>query len=226
LKSSGTLIGSPRGEAVAAIVEAHDLFDSLDADIELPVELGERFGVVPAMRGQRLAVPGEHGRHLGVGDAGGLAVAIDDAAAQPEAVVGERQEMGAVRLHAQGGNAPEGPILGGQHQSAAEFQCAETDARGIAVVEGFDRRRRNRDARDRSAGTRRLGQRERADDQDQRGDQRAGGEPAAGNRPQSTRLRRTGRGRSTAAFSSNSSASLSVMAPPSSSASTMVTARR
>ena len=129
-----------RGEAVAAIVEAQDLFDALDADIERAVGFGERFGIEPAARGQRLAVRPEDRRHLGVRDAGGLAVLIDDARAQPGAAVRERQEMAAVGLHVERGNAAERFVGRREREPATEFQRAETHLRRIAVVERRDRR--------------------------------------------------------------------------------------
>ena len=73
------------------------------------------------------AVSAEHRRHFGVGDTGRLAVAIDDAAAQPRAAIGDRNEMLAVRLHVQRGNAAEGGVPRGQLQAAAKFEIAEPD---------------------------------------------------------------------------------------------------
>lgn len=96
-----------RHETVFGVVEAHDLFHALDADIERAVFFGERFGVVPAARGERLAVRPQHRRHLGIGDAGGLAAGVDYARAQPGTLVGQRQEMAAVRLDVQRGDAAE-----------------------------------------------------------------------------------------------------------------------
>ncbi len=77
-----------RTQTVAAIIEAHDLFDALDAGIEHAIiTLRERLGVVPAVAGQWLAVGAEDRRHFGLGDAGRAAAAIDDAAAQPGTLV-------------------------------------------------------------------------------------------------------------------------------------------
>ena len=136
LKSAGT--GNrlaARQQTVTAIIEAHDLLDALDADIEHAVGLRERLGVEPAARGQRLAVGPEHRRHLGVGDAGRLAVLVDDAAAQPGAVVGHRQKVAAVRLHAKRRDAAERLVARGERKPAAEFQRAEAGLRRIAIIE-------------------------------------------------------------------------------------------
>jgi hypothetical protein len=46
-----------RAEAVASVIEAHDLLDPLDADIERAIGFRERLGVVPAARGQRPSGP-------------------------------------------------------------------------------------------------------------------------------------------------------------------------
>ena len=85
-----------RQQAVLAVVEAHDLVHPLDADIERAAVLGERFGVVPAPRRERLAVRTEDRRHLGVGDAGRPVAVVDDAAAQPAALVGDGEKTRAV----------------------------------------------------------------------------------------------------------------------------------
>jgi hypothetical protein len=115
-----------RGKTVAAEIEAHDLLDALDADIEHAVGIfGERFNIEPAARGERLAVGAEDRRHLGIGEARGLAVLVDDAGAQPGAVVGDAEEVGAVAIHMNGGHAAKRFVFRGQRQAAAEFQLAE-----------------------------------------------------------------------------------------------------
>ena len=66
----------------------------------------------------------------------GRVPSIDDAAAQPVALVGQRDEMRAVRRDAQIAERPPKSLCGElQHQAAAEFQRAEARARGIARIE-------------------------------------------------------------------------------------------
>jgi len=72
-----------RQQTIAANIETDDLMDALDADVKHAGVFGERLGVVPTVRRERLAVGAENGRHLGVGDTRGLAAFVDDAAAQP-----------------------------------------------------------------------------------------------------------------------------------------------
>ena len=99
-----------REQAVLAVVEAHDLVDALDAHIERAAVLGERLGVVPAARRQRPAVGAEDRRHLGIRDADRPRALVDEAAAKPPALVGERDEMRAVGGDANGRNAAELPV--------------------------------------------------------------------------------------------------------------------
>ena len=84
------------------------------------------------------------------------------------------------------------------------------------------------DAHRRRDVTLRLGEGERGGSSEQPGGDEPAASDAAAGRAITPRAgaARDGRAGSAGAFSSNSSASLSVMAPPSSSASTMVTARR
>ena len=85
-----------RQQSVFRVVEFYDLVHALDADIERAVIVGERLGVEPSARGQRAPVGAEHRRHLGIGDPGWRSAAIDDAAAQPLRLVGQRDEIRAV----------------------------------------------------------------------------------------------------------------------------------
>ena len=64
----------------------------LDADIDPAAVLGERLGVVPAARRERPAIGAENRRHLGVGDARRRVAVVDDAGAQPVALVGQGEE--------------------------------------------------------------------------------------------------------------------------------------
>ena len=158
-----------RAKAVLGDVEAHDLVDALDADIGNAVVHGERLGVVPAAAFQRLAVRSEDRRHLGVGDRNRDLAAIDDAPAQPVALVGDRKETLAVGRDAQPRDAAEIAMRGFQDQPAAEYERAEARARGLARVERLDRLRADLDPLDIIGGARRLrrgrDQRERKDGQ-------------------------------------------------------------
>jgi hypothetical protein len=78
-----------RGKPVAAIFEAHNLFDAFDTDIGLAVDLGERFGLELEARGQWLTV------------------FVHDARVEPGAFVGESKKMAAVELDMDGGNSAE-----------------------------------------------------------------------------------------------------------------------
>src|SRR5690349_11839706 len=109
-----------------------------------------------------------------------------------------------------------------EHQPSAEFQIAKAHFRWITIVERSDRRRIDDDAHRPGCQTRGSDGNNDSEDKEQESDnQRTAAEKA-----QATRLRRLGLRDSVAACSSNSSASFSVIAPPSSSASTIVTARR
>ncbi len=225
-----------REQTILAVVEAHDLMDALDPHIERAAVLGDRFGVVPAAIDEGAAVGAEDRRHLRIGDAVRPGALIDDAAAQPPALVGQGNEMRAVSRDADRRKAAEMPVRRAQHQAAAELQEPELPPQAVADVEARDRLGIDVD-RDRCRGRRRLrgavdrdhARRDDERDGDQCGDAWAEWETRAAKRRAiahaSSLLRTRGAG-SAGASSSNSSASLSVMAPPSSSASTMVTARR
>ena len=62
-------------------------------------------------RGERLAIGSKYRRHFGIGDAGRLAIAVHDAATQPGAVVGDCDEMLAIRLNMDAGDAAKGLIF-------------------------------------------------------------------------------------------------------------------
>ena len=140
-----------RGEAILGVIEAHDFFHALDADIERAVGIRERLGVEPAARGERFAIGPEHRRHLGIGDGCRPAVVVHDTPTQPGAVVGQSQKMAAIGLDVQSGNAAERFVGRGEREAAAEFQGAEAHPRRIAIVEGGDWRRFNRNGRKRLA---------------------------------------------------------------------------
>src|SRR5664279_5738321 len=111
-----------RCKAVAAKVEPHDLLDALDADVMHAVELRERLDVVPFARGQGLAVSAEYRRHFSVRNTRWLAVLIENAAAQPRAIVGDGKKAGAVGFDVERGDAAEGGVSRREHEAAAEFQ--------------------------------------------------------------------------------------------------------
>ena len=108
-------------QAVLAVIEAEDLMDALEPDIERAAVLRDRFRVVPAARGERPPVGTEDRRHLGVGNGARPRAFVDDAAAQPPALVVQGDEMGAVRRDANGRYAAE----------MLEGRAAARDRRGI-----------------------------------------------------------------------------------------------
>ncbi len=112
-------------QAVLAVIEAEDLVDPLDPDIERTAVLGDGFRVVPVADGERLAVRAQDRRHLGVGNVDRTRVVVDDAAAEPPALVAQRDEMRPVRGDANGRDAAEIPVRRAQHQAAAELQQTE-----------------------------------------------------------------------------------------------------
>ena len=73
-------------------------------------EFGQRLDIEPPPRSDWFAVRAEDGRDLGIGNAIRSPVTIDDAAAQPGAVVGGAQKMTAIGLHVKGGYAAEGRV--------------------------------------------------------------------------------------------------------------------
>src|SRR5262249_58773380 len=94
------------GEAVPAVIEAHDLIDALDAHIERAAVLRDRFGIEPAAVGERPSIGAENRRHLGIDDAARPRPVVDDAAAQPPALVAERDEDRAVGADTNGADSP------------------------------------------------------------------------------------------------------------------------
>src|SRR5262249_26695802 len=65
-----------RGEAVAPVVETHNLLDTLETDIERAPEFAERLGIEPAARRQRLAVGPKQRRHFRIDDPGRAAILV------------------------------------------------------------------------------------------------------------------------------------------------------
>src|SRR5262249_51500195 len=94
-------------EALLAVIEADDLMNSLDADIEGATILCDRFRVIPTARRQRSPVRAQDRRHFGVRDAARPRALVEDAAAKPPTFVGQGDEMGAIRRDANGRNAAE-----------------------------------------------------------------------------------------------------------------------
>src|SRR5262249_7195288 len=122
-------------QAVAPVVEAHDLFDPFDANVENAIALGERLGTVQAARGKRLAVGTKYRRDFRISNTSRFAVAVQNAAAQPRAVIGDCEKMRAVGLDMDSGDSAKRGIFRRQLESAAEFQGTEAHERRIAVVE-------------------------------------------------------------------------------------------
>src|SRR5262249_48440778 len=63
----------------------------------------------------------------------------------PPPLITERDEICAIRLHADGGNPTELLEIGGEHHPAAEFEEAELPVRRIAIVKTRERLRAHRD---------------------------------------------------------------------------------
>src|SRR5262249_59393477 len=81
----------------------------------------------------------ETGRPLGSGEARRGAIAIDDAAAKPAALIAARDEAGTIRGDANGGQSAELLVGRGELEPAAEQQLTELPARRVARVEARDR---------------------------------------------------------------------------------------
>src|SRR5205085_2972926 len=118
--------------------------------------LRDRLGVVPAARGERLAVGPKHGRHLGIGDADWARPLVNDAAAQPTALVGDGEKARAIRRDADCRDAAEMLVRRGQLDAAAIDQVAEARAGRISGLKRRDRLRAHLDA-DRRFGLARAG---------------------------------------------------------------------
>ena len=204
---------------------------SLYSYIKRATVLRDRLRVVPTPRGQRLPVGTQHRCHFRVGDAARPRSFVKEAAAKPPAPVGQRDELRAISRNADGRYAPKAAVRRAQDETAAELQETEPATGGVTNVECRDRLAANIDcnwARNRRQHLRCAGDRcEKRYARDERRDHPTVW-PCNTTRPNrhtlghASNLRRGAPGDS----SSNSSASFSVMAPPSSSASTMVTARR
>ena len=120
-------------------VEAQDLIDALDTDIDQRTVERERLGVEPAARRDRLAIGPEHRRGLDIVEPGHLAALVDDAAGEPASLVADGDEALALRIQPQAGQSAEAAKPRGQDEPAAKFERAEPHARAVAGVE-----RRNR----------------------------------------------------------------------------------
>src|SRR5262249_49094729 len=85
-----------RQQAVLGIIEPNDLMNALDADVEHTAVLRDRFRIVPAARREWPAIGTEHRRHLGVPDAGGSALIVENAPSQPPSLVAYRNKVRAI----------------------------------------------------------------------------------------------------------------------------------
>src|SRR5262249_19076095 len=112
-------------EALLAEIEADDLMNSLDADIEGAAILCDRFRVIPTARRQRSPVRTQDRRHFRVRDAARPRALVEDAAAKPPTLVGQGDEMSAIRRNANGRNAAAVLVGRTQHETAAEFEQPE-----------------------------------------------------------------------------------------------------
>ncbi len=111
-----------REQAVFAVVEAEDLVDALDPDIERTAIIRDRsVSYQPRSASGRPSAP-----RIGAISASAMRARsralVDDAAAQPPALVAQGDESGAVRGNANGRDAAEIPVGRSQHEAAAEFQ--------------------------------------------------------------------------------------------------------
>jgi hypothetical protein len=117
LEIGGRIYGlSTRTQAVAPVVKAYDLLYPLDANVKRAVAFGEGLGIVPATRAERLAVGVKDRRDFGLGNAHRFSVTIGNAATQPGAVIGNRDEVTAVRLDMDSRDATEGRIFRGKSE--------------------------------------------------------------------------------------------------------------
>ena len=224
-------------------IEAQHLVDALDADIDQRAVERERLGIEPAARGDRLAVGTEHRRGLDVVEPGHLAALVDDAAGEPAALVADRDEALALCIEPQARQSAEAAKPRGQDEPAAIFELAEPHARAVAGVErgqrpGIDLDRDRGGDREFVGNGRlrrpldgRLRQRRRGHGRHRKPRRCIFQKAAAAYRRAHALTNATGAAGwpvvgAAPWVSLNSSASFSVMAPPSSSASTMVTARR
>src|SRR5262249_50676846 len=160
----------------------------------------------------------------GVRDAARPPALVDDAAAKPPTLVAQGDEMRAIRPNANGRDAAEVLVGRTQHEAAAEFEQPELPAGGGANVQSRDRLAVNLDRDRRRCGRRHL-RIARDYRQEQRTcDERRDGPPICPCETATPTRRAVAhasslRGRRGSAWdcSSNSSASFSVIAPPSSS---------
>ena len=197
------------------------------------------FGVAVARARQRIAVLRLDGAHAHRGHPLRQAfVVVGERARHPGAGIGDGEEALAVGIEGEARPAAEMLRRRGEHEAAAPGQPAEARRIALEPVEAADGTRVDGDRPGPQIGGRRLGAAE--------GEARTGGEDErhAGRKPQApaamlgndTHAQLNGgasavrasrdAARGAGAFSSNSSTSLSVMAPASSLGSVIVTARR
>src|SRR5215813_3377978 len=84
-------------QALLAVIEADDLMNSLDADIERATILRDRFRVIPTARRQRSPVRTQDRRHFGVRDAARPCALVENTAPKPPTFVGQGDELRAIR---------------------------------------------------------------------------------------------------------------------------------
>src|ERR1700731_953100 len=105
-------------QAVLGIIEPDDLMNALDADIQHAVAiLRDRLRVIPAARREWPAVRTEHWRHLGVLDAGGPALIVENSPPQPPSLIAYSNKARAVLGDAHPCKSAKMPKARAQHQA-------------------------------------------------------------------------------------------------------------
>src|SRR5215471_1722310 len=235
--------------ALPSEIETYDAVHPLDADVEPSVPFGKGLGVVPSARRERAAVRAKHRRHHGIGNAQRLAAFIDDAAGEPPSLISEGNKMLPVRRDADRGKSSKMRIGRLQFEPAKIFHHAEAPLVRCTEAKGSDWLGVHYDTY-RPIDADPLGLGRRCDHKGRARNNRPYETPLRHDKHMSPASRfpatvfavpaglprticghacnrrsghRTG---SDFGLSSNSSASFSIIAPPSSSASTIVTARR
>ena len=226
--------GVEGGGGVAVEAVGEDAMMPLETDQKLAAGRGraqrQALGVALPLVAEEVSVGIAQGRGADVLHRHGVAGVVGlQPEGDPVPLVGDRDQLASVIAADQRRERLEGGVAGGEDEAAEELEVAEAAAAGLGGVEGGDRP----DAHRRGAAGRRGrtgegvgGER----DGEKQCDEGPEGAAEGAASPAHALIRRRGPRRlpwvSPPGRSSNSEASWSVMAPASSSASTMVTARR
>ena len=117
----GTAIGWPRASRPCLPTSKRTMrLHALDAEPDRAAVLARSTRCRTSRAPRAASVGPEHRRHLGIRDAGRARALIDDAAAQPAALVGHGEEARAVGLHADRRDAAELRVRRGQLDAAAK----------------------------------------------------------------------------------------------------------